>query len=85
VNQSEQILRIVGLNPSEIDLFDQAQLVAVIQVVQTSNSLAEAGRKLFGISRMKREKINDSDRIRKYLSGFGLQAKDLLQAHHAGE
>lgn len=85
VNQSEQILRRVGLNPSEIDLFDQAQLVAVIQVVQTSNSLAEAGRKLFGISRMKREKINDSDRIRKYLSGFGLQAKDLLQAHHAGE
>jgi transcriptional regulatory protein RtcR len=78
-NRTEQVLRQVGLDPADLDLFDQAQLVAVIQVVQTSSSLAEAGRKLFGVSRMKREKINDSDRLRKYLGGFGLQARDLIK------
>lgn len=57
---------------SEIDLFDKVQLAEVIRVCMDSKSLSEAGRKLFSISRQSKKKINDSDRIRKYLARFNL-------------
>lgn len=56
-----------------LDLFDQAQLKEVLQVCSESSTMAEAGRRLFAISRTKLKAPNDSDRIRKYLSKFGLQ------------
>jgi transcriptional regulatory protein RtcR len=34
--------------------------------------MAEAGRKLFNVSRGERSVVNDSDRVRKYLLRFGL-------------
>ena len=57
---------------SGIDLFDQTQLAYVLEVCRNSNSLSDAGRKLFAASRAKRASTNDSDRVRKYLAKFGL-------------
>ena len=54
------------------DLFDQQQLIEVINVCQKSKSLAAAGRKLFAVSRAAKKNPNDSDRLRKYLAKFGL-------------
>lgn len=56
----------------EIDLFDQLQLEAVIQVCRESASLSDAGRRLFAVSRLQRSQPNDADRLRKFLGRFGL-------------
>ncbi|MEM9473309.1 MAG: RNA repair transcriptional activator RtcR, partial [Pseudomonadota bacterium] len=56
----------------DLDLFDEAQLVQVLEVCRTSVSLSDAGRKLYQASRRKRASTNDSDRLRKYLGKFGL-------------
>lgn len=55
-----------------IDLFDQYQLASVLKVCRTSSSLSEAGRKLFAVSRQQKQNPNDADRLRKYLTRFGL-------------
>jgi transcriptional regulatory protein RtcR len=55
-----------------LDLFDEAQLEAVLSVCQSSTSLSEAGRKLFAQSRAQKVSSNDADRLRKYLGRFGL-------------
>lgn len=62
-----------------LDLFDRMQLANVIEVVSTSRSLSEAGRALFANSREKKRSSNDADRLRKYLSRFGI-TWDLVQA-----
>ena len=48
------------------------QLQSVIEVCRRSASLADAGRKLFAVTREKRSVVNDSDRLRKYLARFSL-------------
>jgi transcriptional regulatory protein RtcR len=60
--------RIAGL-----DLFDRVQLAQAIRICRTSRTLAEAGRKLFAVSRQKKKVANDADRIRKYLASHGLE------------
>lgn len=55
-----------------IDLFDRAQLAAVIAVCRQSGSLSAAGRQLFAVSRLDKASNNDADRLRKYLARFGL-------------
>jgi transcriptional regulatory protein RtcR len=55
-----------------LDEFDRLQLEAVVGVCRSCASLAEAGRRLFGVSRHKRSVVNDSDRLKKYLQRFGL-------------
>jgi transcriptional regulatory protein RtcR len=57
---------------SQLDLFDAMQLEAVIEVCRQSKSLSDAGRKLYGVSRGAKSKPNDADRLKKYLSRFGL-------------
>ncbi|QXH52124.1 RNA repair transcriptional activator RtcR [Pseudomonas fakonensis] len=59
----------------ELDLFDQLQLQAVLQVCRGAASLSEAGRQLFAVSRQEKEKPNDADRLRKYLARFDLDWK----------
>jgi len=59
----------------EIDLFDRAQLAAVIRVCRAHNSLSAAGRALFSASRAQRTSVNDADRLRKYLVRFELDWK----------
>lgn len=56
----------------EIDPFDRVQLAHVLAVCRRSKSLSEAGRELFAVSRLKRAKANDSDRLKKYLDKWGL-------------
>ena len=56
----------------QIDLFDRVQLQNVIAVCQRSRSLSDAGRQLFQASRAQRAALNDSDRLRKYLTKFDL-------------
>jgi transcriptional regulatory protein RtcR len=70
----EKILaRVLGPQVLEqLDLFDRVQLAAVIAVCRESTTLSEAGRKLFGSTRVKRKVQNDADRLRKYLARFDL-------------
>jgi len=62
---------------AEIDLFDQAQLACVLRVCKEAQSLSEAGRRLFSASRAKKKSANDADRLRKYLTRFGLSWKEM--------
>ena len=55
-----------------IDPFDRVQLAETVRICRESRSLSEAGRTLFGVSRLKRSSANDADRLRKYLARFGL-------------
>lgn len=63
----------------QLDRFDRAQLVDVIQVCRQSKSLSAAGRTLFQVSRKAKQKPNDADRLRKYLAKLGLEWKDLQE------
>ncbi|RWU24028.1 transcriptional regulator [Pseudomonas alkylphenolica] len=65
------------LGDQSLDHFDRLQLQAVINVCRASSSLSEAGRQLFNVSRLDKEKPNDADRLRKYLARFGLQWQQL--------
>src|SRR5580704_7497972 len=56
----------------QIDLFDRVQLGRVVELCRASRSLSEAGRKLYSASRTRKTSANDEDRLRKYLSRFGL-------------
>lgn len=72
-SSDEALRKLLGAEGlAEIDLFDRLQLAPVVEVCQRSKSLSEAGRTLFGASRAKRSSTNDADRLRKYLSRFGL-------------
>ncbi|MFN4119567.1 RNA repair transcriptional activator RtcR [Acidovorax sp.] len=62
-----------------IDLFDQLQLAAVLQVCRQSRTLSDAGRLLFQASRTQRTVVNDADRLRKYLARFGLDWERAVQ------
>lgn len=56
----------------KLDLFDRAQLAAVIATCRDSGSLSEAGRTLFAVSRTAKSSTNDADRLKKYLARFDL-------------
>lgn len=63
---------------SALDLFDRVQLAAVLRVCRESRSLSDAGRTLFAISRVAKKSANDANRLRKYLSRFGLTWRDVV-------
>jgi transcriptional regulatory protein RtcR len=71
------LLRANQLVDKPIDLFDQYQLDAVVKVCQQSHSAAEAGRKLFNISRLNKTSVNDSHRITQFLNKFNLDFKQI--------
>ena len=58
------------------DYFELIQLQEVVKVCRTSRSLADAGKKLFAVSRKAKKSSNDSDRLSKYLAHFGLDFHD---------
>lgn len=62
---------------NDIDLFDQPQLLKVIEVCLQCHTLSEAGRILFSASRKQKKSSNDGDRLRKYLKKFNLDFNDL--------
>ncbi|MBR6467510.1 MAG: RNA repair transcriptional activator RtcR [Desulfovibrio sp.] len=55
-----------------LDLFDQPQLALVLRTCRQAKSLSEAGRTLFASSRLAKARVNDADRLRKYLARFDL-------------
>lgn len=65
----------------EMDLFDKVQLDFVIDIIKKSESMADAGRILFGVSRTKKTSSNDSHRLKVYLEKFGLDFKEIKQNH----
>ena len=62
---------------ADLDRFDRVQLADVLTVCSTSRSLSEAGRALFAESRKRRSSQNDADRVRKYLTRFGIAWNDV--------
>lgn len=73
VNTSDELGTLLSADAlNAIDRFDQLQLCAVIKECRRARTMAEAGRKLFDVSRKERSVVNDSDRVRKYLLRFGL-------------
>mgnify|MGYP002041054308 FL=1 len=75
-NQEDELQKLLG-DDVELDLFDRLQLKAVIAECRRADSLSEAGRRLFGVSRLGKANPNDADRLRKYLARFGLDWKQL--------
>lgn len=68
-----RLSQLLGNNYREnFDEFELCQLSRVIEVCRQSRSRAEAGKKLFAVSRKQRNTTNDSDRLGKYLEKFGL-------------
>ena len=70
--QSDRVTHHLGSAAAELDEFDRQQLNHVLVVCEGSKSLADAGKKLFAVSRTLKRSSNDSDRIRKYLARFGI-------------
>ena len=62
---------------AQLDRFDRVQLEDVLKVCAESSSIAEAGRTLFAQSRTQKKSANDSDRLRKYLHGWGINWEDI--------
>jgi transcriptional regulatory protein RtcR len=69
---ADAVAGILGEQVEQLDLFDRCQLNAVIAVCRQAASLSDAGRQLFAVSRRDKKTANDADRLRKYLSRFGL-------------
>jgi transcriptional regulatory protein RtcR len=78
-DDSENLLAgILGVGrTATLDRFDSVQLVEAIRICRTSKTLSEAGRRLFSVSRTLKKSPNDADRLRKYLSRFGLTWDEL--------
>lgn len=72
----ESLLKeVLGDAVDNLDLFDKPQLACVIRECRRSDSISEAGRRLFASSRQLKKSNNDADRVRKYLARFGLDWK----------
>ena len=61
----------------ELDHFEKVQLADALKVCRDSRTISDAGKKLFSISRRNKKNKNDADRLRKYLSKYGLSWKDI--------
>lgn len=73
VRASDELEHFLGpTTVAAIDPFDRVQLLEVLRICRACKSLSEAGRKLFFVSRTRKETPNDADRLRKYLARFGL-------------
>jgi transcriptional regulatory protein RtcR len=69
---------VIGADKAEqLDRFEKVQLTDVLRVCKESKSMSEAGRKIFAVSRIKKRKTNDADRLRKYLARYNLKWGDV--------
>ena len=79
-SDSALLREVLGEQAERIDPFDRPQLALVIRTCRESKSAAEAGRKLFAVSREARTTQNDGDRVAKYLKRFGLAFSEIIGA-----
>lgn len=67
------VVQLIGRERAdEVDHFDRLQLASVLQVCREAHTLSDAGRALFTASRGRKKTVNNADRLRKYLSRFGI-------------
>ena len=76
--------RVLGDRIGDMDRFDLVQLEDVLEVVERSDTLSDAGRELFAESRKRRAKVNDADRLKKYLARLGLTFDEVHEALASG-
>ena len=79
-NHADNDLLVDQLVDHPIDLFDRLQLSAVAGICRESRNAAEAGRKLFDVSRLGKSSGNDSHRLIQFLAKFGLDFKRVKQS-----
>ena len=72
--------RVLGKKASNLDYFELVQLEEVLRVCRSARSLSEAGRTLFAASRTSKSSVNDADRLRKYLTRYGLTLQAIRAA-----
>ena len=65
---------------AEMDLFDRLQLSHDVEVCSRSRTLSAAGRTLYSASRDRKTTPNDADRLRKYLTRFGVEWSQIPRA-----
>jgi transcriptional regulatory protein RtcR len=75
---------VVPSRVGRLDEFDRVQLAHVLGVCRSSATMADAGRRLFSVSRERKESPNDSDRLRKYLGRFGLSWSEAHESSSPG-
>ena len=72
--------RLLGKRAASLDHFELVQLEEVLRVCRSARSLSEAGRTLFAASRASKSSVNDADRLRKYLTRYGLTLQAIQAA-----
>jgi transcriptional regulatory protein RtcR len=72
VKINSQVGTLLPASVGNLDEVDRVQLEYVIEVCRNSKNRAEAGRKLFSVSRLMRKSTNDSDSLVKYLAKYNL-------------
>jgi transcriptional regulatory protein RtcR len=70
---------LLGKRAEEHDLFELLQLEGVLEACRNADSQSAAGRKLYAVSRKNKKSSNDSDRLGKFLRGFGLDWKTVKE------
>lgn len=78
IMSANRVLHRYEIDTAQVDPFDQVQLAVVLETLEKSRTIAEAGRSLFPVSRRERDTTNDSDRLRKYLGRFGIDARAII-------
>lgn len=76
--------KVIGDDANALDLFTRLQLAAVLRVCRSSRTLSEAGRLLFAQGAKDGKKLNHADRLRKYLSRFGIDWRSLMNSTRSG-
>lgn len=64
---------------SQLDYIEKVQLEGVIQVCRQCTSAAEAGRRLYDVSRLQKASSNDSHRLAVYLKKYGLNFVEVAE------
>lgn len=60
-----------------IDYYEQVKLANLIEVCRDCQSMAEAGRRLFNVSRLQKKSHNDSHRVRQLLDKYGIRFEQI--------
>lgn len=79
VAERDGLAALLGEAADTLDLFDRLQLQAVVELCRQADSLSDAGRQLYQVSRLSKAQPNDADRLRKYLARFGLDWQAVRQ------
>lgn len=78
LSYSDDLSQLLGQDyQQQLDVFEYTQLQQVVAVCKQSQTLAEAGRCLFNISRSLKSHCNDSHRLRQYLAKYKITFADI--------